>query len=332
VKIVVFGPERRVGALAGDQVVDLNRAYERMVRGGRKANAGERVPAELGAFIADGSPALEAAQRALDHAITAGPDTRTALIVQPAHAVKLHAPWAHKRIACAGGNFAAHTYRMLVSLGRTGVTLESESQRIRDDGQWGFWKVLDEVAGPDEDVPFPARTEYLDYEGEVVIVIGKRGKDIKPDRIGDFVWGVTLGNDWSIRDDKHEMRFAHYNLMKNFDCSASLGPCIVVGELDPQKVDLETRVNGELRQQYSTKDMVFSFGEILAHLSRDLTFLPGDLIFGGTSEGTAMDSTPLSPDGSRPKDRFLKVGQTVTVSSPQIGTLQNGLAPRLLEA
>jgi 2-keto-4-pentenoate hydratase/2-oxohepta-3-ene-1,7-dioic acid hydratase in catechol pathway len=323
VKIVVFGPERRVGALAGDQVVDLNQAYERMVRGGRDANASESVPAKLGALIAEGSPALEAAQRALDHALAVGPEAGTTPIVEPANGVKLHAPWAHKRIACAGGNFAAHSYRMLVNMGRTDVTLESETQRIRDDGQWGFWKVLDEVAGPDEDVPYPARSGYFDYEGEAVIVIGKHGKNITPDRIGEFVWGVTLGNDWSIRDDKHETRFAHYNLFKNFDRAASLGPCIVVGELDPQNVDIETRVNGELRQHYNTKDMVFSFGEILAHLSRDFTFLPGDLIFAGTAEGTAMDSTPLNPDGSRPKERFLKVGQTVTVSSPQIGALQN---------
>jgi 2-keto-4-pentenoate hydratase/2-oxohepta-3-ene-1,7-dioic acid hydratase in catechol pathway len=321
-KIVVFGPEQRVGALVGDQVIDLNLAYERIVRGA--ANADARVPSELAAFIAAGTSALEDAQRAIDHAIGAGLDTASAQIVLPAHTVKLHAPWARKRIACAGGNFAAHSYGMSVSLGRPGVTLETEVQRIRDAGQWGFWKVLDELAGPDEDVPFPARSQYFDYEGEVVIVIGKRGKNITADRIGEFVWGVTLGNDWSIRDDKLEPRFAHYNLMKNFDRSASLGPCIVVGELDPQNVDVETRIDRDVRQHYNSRDMVFSFGELLEQLSRDLTFLPGDLIFGGTAEGTAMDSTPVI-DGLRSRDRFLKIGQTVEVSSPQIGTLRNAI-------
>ncbi len=67
--------------------------------------------------------------------------------------------------------------------------------------------------------------------------------------------------------------------------------------------------------------MVFSFGELLEYLSPDFTFVPGDLVYGGTGAGTAQDSTKLNPDGSRPKDRFLKAGQVVEVSSPRIGTL-----------
>jgi 2-keto-4-pentenoate hydratase/2-oxohepta-3-ene-1,7-dioic acid hydratase in catechol pathway len=233
----------------------------------------------------------------------------SARVLQPASATKLHAPWARKRIACAGGNFAAHSYGMAVSLGTPGVTMESETKRIRDRGQWGFWKVLDEVAGPGDEVPFPSRSAYFDYEGEAVIVIGKRARDVKADRLGD----------------KFEQWPVQYNLMKNFDRSASLGPCIVIGELDPQNVQVETFVDGQRRQSYSTKDMVFSFGEILEHLSRDFTFVPGDLIFGGTAEGTAMDTTAPNPDGTRPTDKFLRIGQTVEVSSPQIGTLENAI-------
>ncbi|HTE86888.1 MAG TPA: fumarylacetoacetate hydrolase family protein, partial [Dehalococcoidia bacterium] len=114
-----------------------------------------------------------------------------------------------------------------------------------------------------------------------------------------------------------------YNLPKNFDGSTSMGPCIVVGELKPQEVDVELRVNGEVRQQYNTRDMVFTFAEVLEELSRDFTFVPGDVISGGTSAGTAQDSTPRGPDGKRSLERFLKVGDVVELSSPKIGTLRN---------
>jgi len=109
--------------------------------------------------------------------------------------------------------------------------------------------------------------------------------------------------------------------MKNFDFSASIGPCIVVGELDPQNLDIETRVGGELRQSYNSKDMVYSFAELLEYLSRDFTFVPGDMIFGGTGAGTAQDSTKLNPDGSRPTHLFLHRGQAVELSSARIGAL-----------
>ena len=203
------------------------------------------------------------------------------------------------------------------------ITLESNSAHPY---RWavGFWKTLDAVAGPGDEVPYPSRAEFFDYEGEVVIVIGKRAKNIAAERVTDVIWGVTLGNDWSIRDeDTGPTRPVSYNLAKNFDYSASVGPCIVVGELDPQNIDVETRVGGELRQSYNSADMVFSFGELLEFLSRDMTFAPGDLLFGGTGAGTAQDSTKLNPDGSRPNDRFLRAGLTVEVSSPRIGALTN---------
>jgi len=166
---------------------------------------------------------------------------------------------------------------------------------------------------------------YLDYEGEVAIVIGKRGKDISASQIADYVWGVTLVNDWSIRDNMGQARAMSYNTAKNFDGSCSMGPCIVVGVLDFQNVDAETRVNGEQRQRFNSKDMIFKFGEVLEFLSRDFTFVPGDVISGGTAAGTAADRTRRNPDGTRPTELFLKVGDVVEVSSPQIGTIRNKL-------
>ena len=76
-----------------------------------------------------------------------------------------------------------------------------------------------------------------------------------------------------------------YNLPKNFDGSTAIGPCIVVGEFDPQNVDVELSINGGERQNYNSRDMIFRFAEVLEELSRDFTFVPGDIISGGTSSG-----------------------------------------------
>jgi acylpyruvate hydrolase len=95
----------------------------------------------------------------------------------------------------------------------------------------------------------------------------------------------------------------------------------VVGEADPTNADLETLVNGERRQRFNTRDMVFTFGEYLEYLSRDFTLYPGDIISGGTAAGTAADSSELLPDGSSAPERFLKPGDLVEMSSPSIGAL-----------
>ena len=304
-KIVVFGPERRVGALVDGKVVDLNRADS-------------SLPADLAAFIAAGKPALEAAQRAIKSAAGAA--------AQDVKALKLHAPWAHKRIAMVGGNYADHLAGMNANMHGEPLTPDSVKKAYntaREKGHWGFWKVLDECSADGDELVLPKRTRYLDYEGEIAVVIGKRGKDISASQIGDYVWGVTVINDWSIRDGGGTPRTMSYNVAKNFDGSCSMGSCIVAGELDCQNVDCETRINGEVRQRFNTRDMIFKFGEVLEYLSRDFTFVPGDVISGGTAAGTAADRTKPNPDGTKPTTLFLKKGDVVEVSSPQIGSIRN---------
>ncbi len=302
-KFVVFGPERRVGALLGDSIVDLNRADP-------------QLPSDLAAFIAGGPANLEAAARVIERAPRLD-----------AKGVKLHAPWPGKRIAMVGGNYADHLAGMMANQRgepMTGDLMQAACAEARKKGQWGFWKVPDEVAGPDDEVPYPReRTKYFDYEGEVAIVIGKRGKNIRAEHAADYVWGITLANDWSIRDNVSPPGGTSYNLSKTFDFSCSFGPCIAVGEADCQSVDCETRVNGELRQRYNTRDMIFKFGEILEFLSRGFTFVPGDMVSGGTAAGTAADRTKRGPDGVRATDLFLKSGDIVELSSPQIGSFRN---------
>ena len=154
-------------------------------------------------------------------------------------------------------------------------------------------------------------------------MLAKRGTDIRADEVKDYVWGVTLLGDWSIRNPREPAGPHNFAMGKNFDTSCSLGPCIAVGEADPFAADVETLVNGERRQHFNTRDMVFSFGEYLEYLSRDLTLFPGDIISGGTAAGTAADSSPLLEDATSPPDRYLKPGDTVDIRSPAIGTLRS---------
>jgi 2-keto-4-pentenoate hydratase/2-oxohepta-3-ene-1,7-dioic acid hydratase in catechol pathway len=308
-KIVVFGSERRVGVLIGNRVIDLNRAAP-------------ELPSRLLQFIEAGKPALERAERIDDQQRNTAPSSGG--VIQDVSTVQLHAPWPERRIACVGGNYAKHLLGMWANrLGKTDVTIDDVTSEAKKAGQWGFWKVPAEVAGPADTIPFPKRVTYFDYEGEVAIIIGKRGKNIPANRIHEYVWGVTLFHDWSIRDAGGADRVVSYNLQKNFDGAVSMGPCIVVGETDQQDVDVETRVNGVVRQSYNTSAMIWNFGEVLEYLSQDFTFVPGDVIAGGTSAGTAADKSRRGPDGKRPLDLFLKVGDTVEVSSSKIGALAN---------
>jgi len=326
-KIVVFGRDHRVGALDGERVVDLNRAFTSFLREPRgdlsaQAEADARVPCRLEDFIAAGPAAIEDAQRAVEHAQTReAPGIRLDL-----NEVKIYAPWPGRRIACVGGNYAAHLAGMWA--GRPGVTgdLAQITRMAREEGQWGFWKNPHEVAGPDEEIPYPKRAQRFDYEGEVAIVIGKRGKNIRAEQIDEYVWGITLFHDWSIRDggtSGPQGRPISYNLAKNFDGSTSMGPCIVVGGIDHRNVNVETRINGEVRQSYNTKEMIWSFGEVLEYLSQDFTFVPGDVIAGGTSAGTAADMSRRRTEAAKSPNLFLKIGDVVELSSPQIGKLSN---------
>jgi 2-keto-4-pentenoate hydratase/2-oxohepta-3-ene-1,7-dioic acid hydratase in catechol pathway len=333
-KIVLFGPERRIGAWQGGRIIDLNGAFASYLREQRgdpraQAHADARIPARLENFIALGAAALEDADRAVQHVAESG--VGLAAIVHDDTSVKLHAPWPERRIACVGGNYAAHLAGMWA--GRPGVTgdLAQITGMARDEGQWGFWKTPAAVAGPGEEIPYPKRTRRFDYEGEAAIIIGKRGKDIPAQRIDEYVWGVTLFHDWSIRDggpSGPQGRPISYNLAKNFDGSTSMGPCIVVGELDHRHIDVETTVNGALRQRYNTGEMIWPFAEVLEYLSRDFTFVPGDVIAGGTSAGTAADMSRRKTEGGQSPNLFLKVGDIVELFSPQIGKLAN----RIVEA
>ena len=144
-KIVIFGPEHRLGALAGDYVIDLNRGFARYLqeRGDRDPNeqAAERLPPDLKSFIEGGALALANAQQVIDHfGGSGGADGgELSTVVYRRSRVKLHAPWPERRIACVGGNYAAHLRGMWANrLGKTDLTIEEVAHEARKAGQWGF--------------------------------------------------------------------------------------------------------------------------------------------------------------------------------------------------
>ncbi|WP_022720333.1 fumarylacetoacetate hydrolase family protein [Rhodopseudomonas sp. B29] len=174
------------------------------------------------------------------------------------------------------------------------------------------------VVGSEQPIEKPKISEQLDYEGELVIVIGKAGRHIAREQAWSHIFGMTLCNEGSVRDWLHHGKF-NVTQGKNFDRSGSIGPWIVTAdECDPRGPhDIETRVNGELRQQDTTERLMFPFDFLISYLSTFATLKPGDMIATGTPTGAGARFDP---------PRWLKPGDVVEVSSSRIGTLRNTVA------
>ena len=286
-RIVVFGPDERVGVWEGDRVVDLN-------------DADPRLPADLLGLIESGDAGLEAARTAAERALAghgAGAAVLDAAEVQsppagrapPADRLRRgQLRPAHARLGQAQGPRGVQRprrprRRRHAAHGRGSRRQDARSVASRG----GSGRTSPCPTGPGDDILYPDRGQRLDYEGEVVAVIGRLAKDVAAGRGGEYIWGVSLHNDLSIRQDtpsKVKQSSLSFNLAKNWDGSASVGPAIVVG-LDPGDVEVETRVNGELRQKYHSGDMIFSHADYIEFLSRDFVLAPGDMISGGSGAG-----------------------------------------------
>ena len=150
-----------------------------------------------------------------------------------------------------------------------------------------FYKPVTSITGPTDDIPVSTLAqegEGLDYECELVVVIGKEARDVSESRALDYVLGYAVGNDVSHRDWQIKRGGGQWGLGKEFDGWAPFGPGIVSSGLirDPNALNISTKLNGKTVQSSSTKDMIFSVAKTISFLSQGTTLLPGDLIFTGT--------------------------------------------------
>ena len=161
----------------------------------------------------------------------------------------------------------------------------------------------------------PRASEEFDYEGEIALVIGREGRHVPQEHGRDYILGYTLCNEGSVRD---WMRHGKFNVTqgKNFDRSGSIGPWIVTSdEIDPARpMRLTARLNGDVTQDDTTASMIFSFADLIAYVTTFMTIRPADIISTGT---------PVKRKSDAGAPRWLKAGDVVEITSPELGTLRN---------
>jgi 2-keto-4-pentenoate hydratase/2-oxohepta-3-ene-1,7-dioic acid hydratase in catechol pathway len=204
-----------------------------------------------------------------------------------------------------------------------GVNYVNRNEEYKDGGEAVrypslFVRFPDSFVGHEQPILRPKESEQLDYEGEIALIIGPGGRHIARDRMRDHIAGLTLANDGTVRD---WVRHAKFNVTqgKNFDASGSIGPWIVPAEeIDFNRpLRLTTKVNGEVRQDDTTASMIFDFGRLIEYISTFTTLKPGDVILTGTPTGAGARCDP---------PRWLKPGDVIEVTVPEIGTLRNTVA------
>jgi 2-keto-4-pentenoate hydratase/2-oxohepta-3-ene-1,7-dioic acid hydratase in catechol pathway len=181
-----------------------------------------------------------------------------------------------------------------------------------------FMKPLTAIIGPGDEVVVPADCKKLDHEVELAVVIGKKGRYIPKEKSIEHVAGYTILNDMSDREyiDKKVLQRVNWFFMKAQDTSAPVGPYLVLKDEieDPQNLRLRLWVNGELRQDGSTQDMIFKISEIIARISHFVTLGPGDLIATGTPSGTSFSTK-----------QYLKAWDVMECEIEGIGVLKNAI-------
>ena len=208
--------------------------------------------------------------------------------------INLLAPCEPSKVICVGLNYTAHINEFARI--NNGIPVEPVI----------FLKPPTAVIGPQEDIVYPEMSRRVDYEAELVAVIGKAGKNIDKAEVSKYILGYTCGNDVTARDLQKTDR--QWTRAKSFDTFAPLGPWIET-ELNPQNLKIQSFLNDQLRQESSTANMIFPIFELVSFISRVMTLQPGDVIFTGTPEGVG----PMAK------------GDIVKVVVEGIGALQNKL-------
>lgn len=279
-KLVTFrsGDTTRLGVLDGEHVVDLN-----------KADA--RVPADLRAALKAGVDLNAAAQRAIasgEHRAPYASLDLAPVVPEPG------------KIVCLGHNFYDHA--------KEGGNLKPVYPLI-------FFRGASSLIAHEDPVIRPRVSEKLDYEAELMIVIGKRARHVKRENALDYVFGYACFNDVSVRD--YQKRTTQWTIGKNFDGTGAFGPWLVTAdELPPGAEGLTLRLilNGQVMQQASTSDMIWGVAETIELLTECLTLEPGDVVAMGTPAGVGWARDPSV---------WLKHGDVVEVDIERVGRLRN---------
>lgn len=271
----------RVGALRGDEVIDLSPVAVSMLK------------------LIEGGPELLAEARKVVETAAGGPALA---------AVELRAPIPRprKNIICLGMNYAAHA---IESLRAKGLPEKLPQHPVF------FSKMPTAVNHPNAPVPLLADvSSQRDWEVELAVIIGRRGRDIPASEAYDYVFGYTILNDVSARD--LQSRHHQFFYSKSLDGSAPMGPWIVTADEipDPHALGIRLRLNGELVQNSITRDMIFDIPTCIATFSRGITLEPGDIIATGTPAGVGMGMTP---------QRWLQAGDVMEAEIDGIGVLRN---------
>ena len=174
-----------------------------------------------------------------------------------------------------------------------------------------FSKFNNALAAHNQTISLPKDGEKFDYEAELVIVIGKEASKVSKEDALSYVFGYTVGNDFSARD--LQFRSGQWLLGKSCDEFAPIGPYIITSdEIDPQNLELKCTVNGEVRQSANTRDMIFDCATIISYVSQFITLKPGDIIYSGTPDGVILGY----PEETQ---QWLKPGDEVCISIENIG-------------
>ncbi len=219
-------------------------------------------------------------------------DYRRLEVDTPLEKVRLLAPVMPGKIICMGRNYVEHAKEQNVELPSIPLI---------------FLKPPSTVIGPGDTIILPPQSQRVEHEAELAVVIGKRGRWISPERALMHVLGYTIANDVTARD--LQRADGQWTRGKGFDTFCPLGPYIDTN-LEPSDLTIACRVNDELRQMASTRDMVFSIPQIIAFISSVMTLEPGDIILTGTPSGIGE----------------LKEGDQVTITIDGLGELSNPVA------
>jgi acylpyruvate hydrolase len=265
-------------------------AIERRGRGRGLMASDPGYPGDLDLLVRKGFPALEAAAEALD----GGRE------IDLAGVSRLPPLRAAEKVICVGLNYRDHS---------------AESGFNQPDYPTLFGRFNSSLIGDGAPIVRPCVSDQLDFEGELVAVIGKGGRNIPLGAALDHIIGYSIFNDGSIRD--FQFKTPQWTIGKNFDDTGAFGPALVTADELPagcKGLQLETRLNGEVVQSASTSDMVFDVATLVAIISEAITLRSGDLIVAGTPSGIGVARKP---------PLFMKPGDRVEVEIEQIGVLSN---------